>query len=344
MSKNVNGYDYNLKFRKFKGLVFSFGLSFAFIVSVSAFFLIGDISKEKIVNIEGEFPVRGNSFSREFNLPENSDYIVNIKYASGNTEMERVTLNGKILEGRISNISKSLISSRYFYAPKNIILPKNKLEIKFFPCGPQTIDLRFRNYLTFFAEGNAVAALRENPFRFNEKYALMFNVILFFAAVLFMWYFIFNFEVKFLGISLQYAIINNLLSFIFPVFLCVVLGLVSKLSPYLVIMNNGYLLLAFMVFVGVINLLVNIICVYFEGAVLKVETLEFAVIRKSLFWFKKLLFTDKIVIIFMAVIIAGAIILCLGLTKIAEIAANTAYFLILSAVLLRLVGSVAWKE
>lgn len=331
------------------------GLVFSVILALSFLFLAGFNLNKKIVSIRQEFRVRSSMFSKTIDLPQKSDYVLQLKYEYKNTDAEVVSLNKKKLKFRVSNKGRDIIS-RYYYIPQNIVCKgENRLKIKFYKGHPFNIDVRIKNYLFSAANDNIILTVKESLLNNKGFLNLLFWGILFFAFVFSLWKGIVYCGKRVFALSFPQSVLNCIFSFIPGALLFFMLGVNSFKGPYSLVIQPIFLVLFLFAGVVIVNVYINFFFIFLlrpmAGASLSakseiqiakgVSAKELPVwLEKSLKWLRTREFSDKCILFFMFLLILCAFCLIWGLELWAENLANIAYFALVTGVIIKCIKMV----
>ncbi|RKY34660.1 MAG: hypothetical protein DRP78_06285 [Candidatus Omnitrophota bacterium] len=327
---------------KLKKINVTCGLIFSTILCL-CFFSLNRVDIDKnVVNLHQEFLINTSDFVRTINLPQKSDYILQLKYEHKFTDTEVVSLNGRKLELKLSNISGKILTRYYYVETDCIDIGNNFLEIKFMPLNPHKIDVNFRNYFTSFSAENAFFTVANSGLN-NRKVSLSkMSIIYFFIMIFSLWQGCVFLGKVFFNQSFIQSVFNTVIAFVpCSLFYCI-LSIASYTSPYVLIVKPVYLFL-FLTMITLINsFFLNFFSLFFFRSVLHSPNREYLSsdflpiwLSNLILWLKKSEFSDKCVLVFMLLLVVCVFFLMLGMQASAENLANVAYFVLAGAVLIK---------
>ncbi|MFH1459857.1 MAG: hypothetical protein ABIG64_05730 [Candidatus Omnitrophota bacterium] len=337
---------------------------FATVFTVAFFLLCSSGIHENIVKKEDIFLVNSEVFETIISLPKVSDYLLQLKFDAKNTDAELAKLNNNKLELRISNSSENCILSRYYYVPKEIMVEgNNKLQVHFYPNNPKNLMVRTKNFLGQVHNENIILTLRDSVLRNNDLKKVLLPGIIFFFFIVILWWIMLLFELIVLNLSIKQSILNNIFSFIFCAFFCLVLGYISLKGPYSLVVQIKYAFLFVCINVAFANMIVNLLTWVLLNKLKDdigrrnigdnslIFNKIFYIINKVFLWIKEQIiwvldckFSDKCLVAFMSGLILCAILRSIGLKKWLDTAGTVAYFFLVSGISIKFFQSIFKKE
>jgi len=331
------------------GLVFSVFLALSFL-ALAAFGL-----NKKVMDIKHEFTVRSEILSRPIELPQKSDYMLQLKYDHSKTSGENVRLNGQTLELRMGNTSKDAIA-RYYYISKDIVRERgNVLKVKFYEGSPLTAEIRIKNYISSLADDRVFFTLKGSFLNKKTHLPLFIGGVFFFVFAFCLWEGLVYCTERVFALTANQSVLSCIFSFIPGVLLFSILGLNSFKGPFSLVVQPFFLFLFLFIGVLIASIIVTFLFLFWlkltagvsffgKSKVQKIITsLDEEIpewMRKSINWFRSREFADKCIFFFIALLILSAFCLIMDLGSWAEILSIIAYISLVIGVTIRIIKTV----
>lgn len=298
--------------------------------------------------------------SRSFVLPQKDTYLLKVWGLKSAEEVRFIRFNREIARPFYFRERGELRES-YFKLPFEIVNKGiNTLTID----SQTTYSVRIQNYLGKLESGGIFilfnsAMLSKNHSLCTSKVALK---AIFITFLLLSIYIFFPFLIKrYFGFSLNKIYFGYFLSYL-PCFLIFfIIYLLSKITPYRIIISAPFFIDLNIILIGVIQVLV-VICLLIKEVKVRFEKMKasgffnkniqaqmklpIGIRRMLIFrrWYEKCKLNDKLIILSMVSIIICAFLSILKLEPAAEQVANLAYFALIISVLMKFVKSVRKKN
>jgi len=316
-------------------------------------------------------PAASNILQVEFNLPSQDEYLLAVQHLIKKGPARSALLNGNLLELKFSKKGRDILTEYYRIPAVLTHRGSNSLKVNFYSGTPSGVEAVIRNYISKESKGNIFFLSKGSRLVRNRPKPILSSVL--FMVVLFLiWQGSFYFWWRSFRLSDGGAILRNVISF-FPSFL--VLGLAWVMShyspkplPVSLLISSSYLYTLVIFSVILVQIIIGVSSVgwrkltyYNEGERQfdkkgKIPSLLSEKIRavilekrcaewmmKAIDWIRQKGFSDKCILLFMALVVLAAFFLVLRLEKVAEQLANLAYFSLVAGVGIKFIDLVRGK-
>lgn len=304
-------------------------------------------------------PAASNILHTTLNLPAKDEYILKIKHMIKKEQAKTVLLNGNLLEMGVRKKGYDILTEYYRVAADVTRVGQNSLKINFHSGLPPEVEVWIRNYITRELGGALYSLSADSRLIRNRPKPILYSVI--FAGVLFLiWQGLSYLWQKFFAISKNKTLLFNIISFS-PSFL--IMGLAWTLPNFKpgglasihLLISSSYLysLVIFSVILAQIIILSSVsiksslrqsrlstemqdLLPDKSAAITPKKELPLWMV-KTIDWLKRREFSDKCILLFIALLMMCAFLLILHLEPIAEQLANIAYFSLVIGVVIKFV-------
>ncbi|MDD5745695.1 MAG: hypothetical protein PHO30_00380 [Candidatus Omnitrophica bacterium] len=327
------------------------GIFFSVILT-GAFLQLADFETKKVeFKQEEDIKTASPVFVKKIFLNRKSEYILQLKYRSPETEGEAVTFNGHRLEMRGGNTSKNLVTVHYYYIPQHISETGNgELKISFYPVKPAYFDVRLTNYLVALNHGNVLLTLKNARIVIEKRYVLWAMAAVFFFFSVFLWIMLMSLAADFFNFPEGAALFVCIVSFLPVTGMLSFVAVTSFYGPYSMIVEWSYLCLAVFLIVSATGIFLNFLLLwclrpgdlsgdYRNKIMNRGKYVVPAWFKRTTSWLGAQRVSDKLIIMFAVLFSLCSVLLAFGLKNAAEKLGNVAYYVLAGGLLARITGS-----